>query len=197
MATCKCGAPLPPSTTKPRIWCSLQCRRWNGLRPRVACEWCGGRLSGHLDIRRRFCSGRCKQAAAAQKRARRAACEVSVIGYHRGHEMRYVGDAWRYTETGERVADNPEPACGLCGAETTPEGHDGCLGTLPGVRNACCGHGREPEAYVSLMDGRRIAGPEAMAWMSAYVSHPARTAQGSTCCSGRSTAAGGPSQSGL
>ena len=71
MATCKCGAPLAPSPTKPRIWCSLQCRRWNGQRPRVQCEWCGlpFDISARPDIRRRFCTGRCKQAhAAAQKR---------------------------------------------------------------------------------------------------------------------------------
>ena len=71
MATCKCGAPLAPSPTKPRIWCSLQCRRWNGQRPRVQCKWCGlpFDISARPDIRRQFCSGRCKQAhAAAQKR---------------------------------------------------------------------------------------------------------------------------------
>ena len=79
--------------------------------------------------------------------------------------MRHVSDGWRYEDTGQPVAENPEPACGLCGAETTPEGHDGCLGTLPGVVNACCGHGRELEAYVAFEDGRRLAGREAVAWM--------------------------------
>ena len=90
---------------------------------------------------------------------------MSVIGYHRGHEMRYT-DAWRYADTGLPVAENPERLCGECGEETTPEGHDGCLGTLPGVVNACCGHGRVPEAYVMLTDGTRLAGSVAVAWIS-------------------------------
>ena len=88
-----------------------------------------------------------------------------VTGFHRGHKMRCEGGAWRYLD-GQLVADNPEPACGLCGEETTPEGHDGCLGALSGVVNACCGHGMEPEAYVALTDGRRLAGREALTWMA-------------------------------
>jgi hypothetical protein len=31
--------------------------------------------------------------------------------------------------------------CYACGERQTPEGHDPCLGTLPGVKFACCGHG--------------------------------------------------------
>ena len=46
------------------------------------------------------------------------------------------------------------PACGLC---PTPEGHDPCLGTLPGVRYACCGHGRD-QGYIMFEDGRTIRG---------------------------------------
>ena len=80
--------------------------------------------------------------------------------------MSYVGDAWRYSDTGLLVADDPEPACGRCRKSSTPEGHDGCLVTLPGVLAACCGHGREAEAYVSLEDGRRLAGREALAWIA-------------------------------
>lgn len=38
--------------------------------------------------------------------------------------------------------------CGLCGKPRTPEGHDACIGTMPGVANACCGHGDTPCAYV-------------------------------------------------
>ena len=79
--------------------------------------------------------------------------------------MSCVAGAWRYVGTGGLVSDNPDPVCGQCGSMKTPEGHDGCLGTLPGVANACCGHGRESEAYVSLSDGRRLAGREAVAWI--------------------------------
>lgn len=33
--------------------------------------------------------------------------------------------------------------CGKCKLKPSPEGHDGCLGTLQDSRimNACCGHG--------------------------------------------------------
>lgn len=31
--------------------------------------------------------------------------------------------------------------CSRCGQLPTPEGHDACLGTLPGIENACCSHG--------------------------------------------------------
>jgi len=44
---------------------------------------------------------------------------------------------------------NP-PHCGHCGRDATPEGHDGCVGTLIGVMNACCGHGNPEAAYVQF-----------------------------------------------
>ncbi len=72
------------------------------------------------------------------------------------------------------------PRCAACGQLPTPEGHDACLGTLPGVWNACCGHGDPSEAYVQfrpgvlrwlmrklgLMDARRIKGDAAVRWIA-------------------------------
>jgi hypothetical protein len=47
--------------------------------------------------------------------------------------------------------------CGHCNLERTTEGHDGCLGTLPGLMNACCGHGGNAEGvYVQFLDGTCI-----------------------------------------
>jgi hypothetical protein len=46
--------------------------------------------------------------------------------------------------------------CVRCGKERTPEGHDPCIANLPGVRNACCGHGIGP-GYISFEDGRIIS----------------------------------------
>ena len=43
-----------------------------------------------------------------------------------------------------------DKSCGYCGKDNTPEGHDGCLGTLPGLMNACCGHGIESGTYVQF-----------------------------------------------
>ena len=39
--------------------------------------------------------------------------------------------------------------CAHCGLPPTPEGHDGCLGTLQGdIKNSCCGHGNDNQAYI-------------------------------------------------
>lgn len=40
--------------------------------------------------------------------------------------------------------------CAHCKKLPTPEGHDGCLGTLPEniIMNACCGHGDIEVAYI-------------------------------------------------
>lgn len=60
--------------------------------------------------------------------------------------------------------------CLHCGLDRTIDGHDGCVGILKGVKNACCGHGLESEAYVQFNHDNykkepnkiRIAGKEAL-----------------------------------
>ncbi len=79
----------------------------------------------------------------------------------RGHEIEYIDDAWRFVDTGEPTAGSNRP-CGHCGRDTTAEGHDGCLGTLEGVRNACCGHGVVKDAFVQMSDGKHIQGWDAV-----------------------------------
>lgn len=80
---------------------------------------------------------------------------------HRGHVLKLVApDTWVYEDTGELVSDNPYRACGYCKRPNTPEGHDPCLGTLPGVMNACCGHGHGVP-YVQFPDGSDVRGEEA------------------------------------
>ena len=52
--------------------------------------------------------------------------------------------------------------CGKCKLPPTGEGHDGCLGTLPGdVMNACCGHGNDELAYIQYWDGSESRGRSA------------------------------------
>lgn len=83
-------------------------------------------------------------------------------GYHRGHEMEcHDAETWYYVADGVRVADDPDRDCGHCGIPQTREGHDGCLGTIPGAENACCGHGRPDEAYVTI-GAIRYSGDEAL-----------------------------------
>lgn len=44
---------------------------------------------------------------------------------------------------------NPDRKCGHCNLPNRSDGHDACLGELPGVMNACCGHGKR-EPYVQF-----------------------------------------------
>lgn len=79
----------------------------------------------------------------------------------RGHTMYLDGGQWLYADTKTPTIGHDRP-CGYCGKPNTREGHDACLGTLPGVRNACCGHGQEDIAYIQLTNGVHIQGKEAI-----------------------------------
>ncbi len=84
----------------------------------------------------------------------------------RGHYIEFDGEQWVYEDTKESTVKGwRKRPCGHCGAHNTPEGHDGCLGTLPGLMNACCGHGEEREAYVQFLDGEAIQGTDAITIM--------------------------------
>ena len=81
----------------------------------------------------------------------------------RGNRIIYKNGKWFYEKTQLPVADNyKEMPCGSCGKIATPEGHDACLSELPGLMNACCGHGNINEAYVQFLDGECIRGGDAM-----------------------------------
>jgi len=88
---------------------------------------------------------------------------------HRGHVI-YCNrgeDSWYYADTGKLVSEtHKERACGNCGRLETKEGHDACLSTLPGVMNACCGHGIGSDAYVQLQDERCLRGIDAVRLIS-------------------------------
>lgn len=49
--------------------------------------------------------------------------------------------------------------CKHCGLSRTVEGHDGCVGALKGVMNACCGHGDNKAAYVQFDHDNYIRDP--------------------------------------
>lgn len=80
----------------------------------------------------------------------------------RGHPIVIVDGTWVYKDTGNPTATiYKDRACGHCGRTETKEGHDACLNTLPGVMNACCGHGDEEASYIQFLDGHSIHGPSA------------------------------------
>lgn len=87
----------------------------------------------------------------------------------RGHGIETSGDGWVYSDTRQPVPNNIDRPCGLCGRAQTIDGHDPCLGTLPGVMNACCGHGDPRDAYVQFDDRRRLGGSDAVTWFSTNV----------------------------
>lgn len=58
---------------------------------------------------------------------------------------------WLYLDTMEPVRQNPR-SCKRCGNPSTEEGHDACLGKLPGIQAACCGHGVDV-SYIVWKDG--------------------------------------------
>lgn len=68
--------------------------------------------------------------------------------YFRGHAAYYdsLGEVIRYCDTGELVYSiengfRDNRPCTYCEKLPTPEGYDACIGFLPGVESACCGHG--------------------------------------------------------
>lgn len=65
------------------------------------------------------------------------------MSYYYGHETYFdesIGQS-RYADTHEPIAVPSKRPCPQCHKLPTPEGHDACLGTIPGALNACCGHG--------------------------------------------------------
>ncbi len=67
-----------------------------------------------------------------------------AISSQRGHKIEYHG-AWVYSDTKEAIST--ERCCIRCGKYPTKEGHDACIGHIPNVISACCGHGIE-NAYM-------------------------------------------------
>ena len=81
----------------------------------------------------------------------------------RGYEIHEINGKLVFCDTGKSTVETWKARpCGHCGKNNTPEGHDGCLETLPGVINACCGHGETAASYLQFPDGSIIRGREAI-----------------------------------
>jgi len=61
---------------------------------------------------------------------------------------------WRYSDNNEEVTK--ERPCARCGKHSDKNGHDSCMGHLPGVTAACCGHGKE--GYICFENGTIVRG---------------------------------------
>ena len=52
-----------------------------------------------------------------------------------------------------RTAVHSADACAVCGRDVPHASPDPCLGRLPGVLFACCGHGTEKGGYIVFANG--------------------------------------------
>ncbi len=84
-----------------------------------------------------------------------------VVSEYRGHKIELRNETWFYCDKNISVKSIKKTPCGYCGQPVTKEGHDGCLETLPGLMNACCGHGIKEQAYVQFLDGFCVQGKDA------------------------------------
>jgi hypothetical protein len=84
--------------------------------------------------------------------------------YWRGHVIYFGKGEWFYSDTQTPTIGEDRP-CGFCDRESATQGHDACLGVLPGVDNACCGHGQDDEAYIQFANGDYVQGEKAVRTM--------------------------------
>lgn len=93
---------------------------------------------------------------------------MTAKSHLRGHEIQWdcLLDRWIYCDNKQPTVETwRERQCGHCNMENRKDGHDACLGELRGVMNACCGHGKNSEAYVQLEDGSVVRNKSAIAFM--------------------------------
>ena len=80
---------------------------------------------------------------------------MTVRSYYRGHEIYYKNNKWYYLDNNNLASKNIRP-CKKCGKvfEGSNIGNpDPCLANLPGVDNACCGHGIKDQSYIRFTNG--------------------------------------------
>jgi hypothetical protein len=67
------------------------------------------------------------------------------------------GNTNQFYSDDDRPVDRKEPRpCSLCKMQWPSGKPDACLGQLPGVKDACCGHGVE-ESYIEFHNGVRVS----------------------------------------
>jgi hypothetical protein len=110
--------------------------------------------------------------------AKYTTAEIVQCGYFRGHLVvclegedceRYADDL---TPTVDEARASVERPCVQRGLLAAPDGPDPCLGMLPDVKAACCGHGVD-EPYVLLWHCT-VRGQQAFDYFSHYGVGPRR-----------------------
>ena len=76
------------------------------------------------------------------------------IGFRNGN-LCYWDEASRvYRFAADDALAEPDRPCPSCGMLPTEEGYDSCLGYLPGIAAACCGHSTESPYLQFIDDGQ-------------------------------------------
>jgi len=90
----------------------------------------------------------------------------------RGWPIHFKNGEWLMDDTGK--PDDGILPCKQCGKHPAEDEHDPCIANLPGVRNACCGHGDTEEPYISFVGLPRVTlrGQPAIVVMKALGGHP-------------------------
>jgi hypothetical protein len=94
----------------------------------------------------------------------RRAHKITAITYLYGREIYYIGNEWCWAEDMTPIG-MPWRVCPHCGKyplEDHEDPPDPCMGWVPGIRYACCGHGNIEEAYVLLESDELYSGYDAI-----------------------------------
>ena len=62
-----------------------------------------------------------------------------IKSYNFGHQI-YYKNGWKYIDNNESIYSDRRK-CRKCNKYQTKKQHDPCLGKIPNVISACCGHG--------------------------------------------------------
>ena len=81
---------------------------------------------------------------------------MTTFTFCNGHKVITSDDILHYEDGSLYTEANAKP-CVKCGKSWDKEGRDACLGKLPGVKAACCGHGTG-EGYIMFDNGITIRG---------------------------------------
>lgn len=81
---------------------------------------------------------------------------VKIVNRCRGHQFHFSGIFKNgmpeavFSDNGELL--NQPRSCKKCGRNSVEKEYDACLGKIPGVKAACCGHGYD-DGYILWNDG--------------------------------------------
>ena len=77
--------------------------------------------------------------------------------YIMGHEVYTSEDLLTHRNNRGQFINPYKLKCRKCGKVANKDGQDPCIANLPGVTDACCGHGRH-EGYIVFENGVKIIG---------------------------------------